>query len=135
MFHFHRPIKMIKLINFDVVTKFHLGISKSVDIFLFHNEDMCDKYCVPNFILVHHLSKIMFNNLRDKKRCLTKYIYFFYVLLFLFLSLSNYYYYYRKWTNEISKPTCLISSGVLAVFPLSIFSWTFSLSKPSCEWE
>ena len=38
---------MIKLINFDVVTKFHLGISKSVDIFLFHNEDMCDKYCVP----------------------------------------------------------------------------------------
>ena len=83
---------MIKLINFDVVTKFHFGYIK-----------VCRYFCVTirtcvtnivfqkNFILVRHLSKIMFDNLRGKKKEFDK-VYLFLLLLFLFLSLSNYYY-------------------------------------------
>ena len=92
----------------------------------------CDKYFVPKkIILVHHLLKIMFDNVRKKKkRSLTKYIYFFYfvpVCSLPFLSLSNnknnnyyyvlFYFIYSKWTNGTSKRTCFISSRVVALFP------------------
>ena len=91
--------------------------------------------CVTNivfqkiFILVRHLSKIMFDNLRGKKGSLTKYIYFFYfssffeayqIIIIIIDSQKKkkiIIIIYRKWTNEISKRSCLISSRVLAPFP------------------
>ena len=54
------------------------GLSIKISRFIKCSKN-CDIYCVPKkFILVHNLSKVMFDNVRKKKKSLTKYIYFFY---------------------------------------------------------
>ena len=84
---------MIKLINFDVVTKFHLYFGRTIKFHLF------TKFQINGYFILK----------KKKNKSMDICLYYYY------------YFIYRKWTNEISKRTCLIPSRVLCCLSAFLF--------------